>query len=124
MPVEADSLERQAWQMLQGFGAHQPEVRQMLARALRIRERSQGKDHADIIWTLSLLIDALRYDGSLTSARKAAKLGERRLLLRRKVLATAPEEIACSIAELVELYHFETEPFDKKRIRELRRRAN
>ena len=114
-------LEAQAWHMPRGFVPESPELPQLLARALAIREQTQGKEHPDLIWTLSLLIDALRWEGSPAAAHKAAELGERRLLLRRKVLAAAPEEIARSIEELAELYHFEDQPFDEQRIEELRR---
>jgi hypothetical protein len=94
--TDADSLERRAWQVL---GERSGETAQLLGRALRIREQAQGRDHPDIIWTLSLWIEALRLEHSLAAARSAAELGERRLALKRKVLAGVPEELAHAIAE-------------------------
>jgi hypothetical protein len=50
-----------------------------------------------LIWTLSLWIEALRRKQKPETALGAARLDERRLALRRKALAGAPDELAYSL---------------------------
>ena len=92
----------------------------MLAReALAIRQAFQFEGHQDLIWPLSLCIEVLRRNPD--SALEAARLGERRLALRRVALAGAPDELACSLRELMDLYMFEGRvPLDARRVDELR----
>ena len=92
-----------------------------LAReALALREAFQGERHRDVIWPLSLCIEVLRRNPD--SALEAARLGERRLSLRRVALAGAPDELACSLRELLDLYRFEGRVLlDARRVDELRR---
>jgi hypothetical protein len=91
-----------------------------LAReALAIRQAFQVEGHRDLIWPLSLCISAL---GDPDSALEAARLGERRLVLRRVALADAPDELACSLRGLIDLYRLEgQELLDARRVEELRR---
>jgi hypothetical protein len=93
----------------------------LLREAVAIREAAQGEEHADLIWPLSLWIEALRWDSQRGSAWEAARLGERRLALRRAALVGAPDELARSIRELIALYTFEYDEFDPDRVDELRR---
>ena len=72
-----------------------------------------------LIWTLSLWIEALLRRHQLDSAWEAARLGERRLALRRAVLVSAPDELACSLRELIGLYTFENDLLDARRVEEL-----
>jgi hypothetical protein len=92
-----------------------------LREALAIREAYQGEAHPDLIWTLSLWIHALCRKHQPESALEAARLGERRLALRRMALAGAPDELARSLRELIDLYTFEYEVLDTGRVDELRR---
>src|SRR6266481_3929567 len=46
--------------------------------------------------------------------------GEPRLALRRVALAGAPDELACSVRELMDLYTFENDSLDPRRADELR----
>ena len=55
------------------------------------------------------------------NALEAARLGERRLALRRTALAGAPDELAHSLRELIDIYTFEDHVFDTRRVDELRR---
>ena len=55
------------------------------------------------------------------SALEAARLGERRLALRRTVLAAAPDELEHSLRELIDLYTFEDDVFNARRVDELQR---
>ena len=48
-------------------------------------------------------------------------MGERRLALRRTVLAGAPDELEHSLRELIDLYAFEYDVFEARRADELRR---
>src|SRR5262249_61197727 len=102
-----------------GEGRREQGIR--LAReALAIRQAFQGEGHRDLIWPLSLCIEVLRRNPD--SALEAARLGERRLALRRAALAGAPDEIACSLRELMDLYVFEGRVLlDVRRVDELRR---
>ncbi len=74
----------------------------------------------DLIWPLLLWIEALRWMHHADSALEAARLGERRLALRRVALAGAPDELACSVRELMDLYTFENDSLDPRRADELR----
>lgn len=94
-----------------------------LGRALALREEAAGPDDPEIIWTLSLMIEALRWRHTPRDAAEAAAFGERRLALRRAALAAAPEELARSLRELARLYVFEDDPFDPRRIAALEREA-
>ena len=117
----AEQLEREAhdaireWRLEDAVG--------VLREARAIREASQGEGHPDLIWTLSLWIEALRWKHQPESAREAAHLGERRLALRRAALAGTSDELACSLAELMDLYTFEYDVLDPRRVDELRREA-
>jgi len=93
----------------------------MLREALAIREAYHGEAHPDLIWTLSLWIYALRRKHRPESALEAARLGERRLALRRTALAGAPDELAHSLRELIDIYTFEDHVLDTRRVDELRR---
>ena len=48
-------------------------------------------------------------------------MGERRLALRRTALAAAPDELEHSLRELIDLYTFEYDVFDARRVDELQR---
>jgi hypothetical protein len=117
-PERAERLEREAHDALAEFRVKHAVG--LLREALAIRERSQGKAHPDLIWTLSLWIEALRQEHRPESAQEAASLGERRLALRRLALASAPDELACSLRELILLYTFEDDLLDSRRVCELR----
>jgi hypothetical protein len=112
----AERLEREAHDAIE----FRPEdAIRLLREALAIREAAQGDGHPDLIWTLSLWIEALRWRHRPESALEAARLGERRLALRRTALAGAPDELACSLRELVDLYTFEYDVLDPHRVDEL-----
>ena len=108
----AEQLEREAHDEIPEFFRLEEGVGR-LREALAIREAYQGEAHPDLIWTLSLWIYALGW--------KAARLGERRLALRRAALAGAPDELAHSLQGLIDLYTFEYDVFDARRVDELRR---
>src|SRR5262245_54418620 len=115
----AERLEREAHDALADFRLK--DAVELLREALTIREASQGKAHSDLIWTLSLWIEVLRQKHRPQRALEAAGLGERRLALRRLALASAPDELACSLRELILLYTFEDDLLDSRRVCELRR---
>jgi hypothetical protein len=115
----AERLEREAHDAIAEFRSEH--AIGLLREALAIREAAQGKAHPDLIWTLSLWIEALRQEHRPESAQQAAGLGERRLALRRLALAGAPDELACSLGELILLYTFEDDLLDSRRVCELRR---
>jgi hypothetical protein len=114
----AERLEREARDAI-AEGRQENGIR--LAReALAIRQAIQGEGHRDLIWPLSLCIEVLRRDPD--TALEAARLGERRLALRRVALVGAPDELACSLRELIYLYRFEGQVLlDARRVEELRR---
>jgi hypothetical protein len=116
----AERLEREAHDAIVDFFRLE-EGLGLLREALAIREAVQGKGHPDLIWTLSLWIEALRRRHRPENALEAAHLGERRLALRRVALAAAPDELACSLRELMRLYTFEDYVLDMRRVDELRR---
>ena len=115
----AERLEREAHDAILEFRLE--EAVGPLREALAIREASQGEQHPDLIWTLSLWIEALRRKHRPESALEATRLGERRLSLRRTALAGAPDELAYSLRELIDLYTFEYAVFDTRRVDELQR---
>ena len=115
----AERLEREAHDAILEFRLE--EAVGPLREALAIREASQGERHPDLIWTLSLWIEALGRKHRPESALEAARLGERRLSLRRTALAGAPDELQHSIRELIDLYTFEYEVFNARRVDELQR---
>src|SRR5262245_30759888 len=115
----AERLERAAHDAILEFRLE--EAVGPLREALAIRENSQGEAHPDLIWTLSLWIEALGRKHRPESALEAARLGERRLALRRTALAGAPDELAYSLRELMDLYSFEFDVFDARRVDELQR---
>ncbi|MCI4666033.1 MAG: hypothetical protein MRY74_15060 [Neomegalonema sp.] len=121
MTSEADHLEAAARTEIEA--SRLDDALEKLGMALALREQTQGAEHPDLIWTLSLMIQALSARHTRADAREAARLGERRLLLRRSALADAPAEIALSLLELAYCYEFEDEPFDPERIRALRSEA-
>ena len=116
----AEQLEREAHDEIPEFFRLEEAVGH-LREALAIREAYQGEAHPDLIWTLSLWIYALGWKHRPESALEAARLGERRLALRRAALAGAPDELAHSLQELIDLYTFEYEVLDTGRVDELRR---
>jgi hypothetical protein len=115
----AEQLEREAHNAIPEYRLE--EAVRCLREALTIREAYQGEVHPDLIWTLSLWIDTLRRKHRPESALEAARLGERRLALRRTALAGAPDELAHSLQELIDLYTFEYDALDTNRVDELRR---
>jgi len=117
-PQRAERQERAAHDAIPEFRLK--EAVGLLREALAIREACQGDAHPDLIWTLSLWIEALRREHRPESALEAARLGERRLALRRTALAGAPDELAHSLRALIELYTFEYDVLDTRRVDELR----
>jgi len=115
----AEQLEREAHDAIAEFSLE--DALRLVREALAIREASQGDGHPDLIWTLSLWIEALGRKHRPESALEAARLGERRLALRRTALAGAPDELEHSLRELIDLYTFEDDVFDANRVDELRR---
>jgi len=115
----AEQLERKAHDAIPEFRLE--EAVGCLREALAIREAYEGKAHPDLIWTLSLWIYALGRKHRAESALEAARLGERRLALRRTALASATDELAHSLRELIGLYTFEYDVLDTGRVEELRR---
>jgi hypothetical protein len=115
----AEQLEREAHDAILEFRLE--EAVERLREALAIRETYQGEAHPDLIWTLSLWIYALRRKHQPESALEAAHLGERRLALRRTALAGAPDELVRSLRALIEIYTFEHDVLDMRRVDELRR---
>ena len=115
----SEQLERKARDAIAEL--HLEDAVGLLGAALKIRETYQGEAHPDLIWTLSLWIDALRRKHRLESALEAARLGERRLALRRTALVGAPDELAHSLRELICLYTFEDDVLETGRVEELRR---
>ena len=116
----AEQLEREAHEEVPKFFRLEEAVGG-LREALAIREAYQGEAHPDLIWTLSLWIYALGWKHRPESALEAAHLGERRLALRRTALVGAPDELAHSLQELIDLYTFEHDVLDTGRVDELRR---
>ena len=117
----AEQLEREAHDQIVEESHRLEEAVKLLRGALAIREAYQGEAHPDLIWTLSLWIYALGRKHRPESAFEAARLGERRLALRRTALASAPDELAHSLRELIDLYTFEYDVLDTGRVEELRR---
>ena len=115
----AEQLEREAHDAIAGFRLD--DAVRLMREALAIREASQGEGHPDLIWTLSLWIEALGRKHRPESALEAARLGERRLALRRTALAGALDELEHSLRKLIELYTFEYDVLDTGRVDELRR---
>jgi len=113
---KAEQLERDAWAESYRFN---PASMDALKEAIAIREQAQGPDHPDLIWPLELLVREIRTRHSVTSTEEAAKVGERVLSLRRRVLADAPGELVHAIARLIRLYTFEDDVLDPARVREL-----
>ena len=115
---KAERLERDAGDAI--AEGHREHGIRLAREALAIRQAFQGEGHRDLIWPMSLCIEVLRRDPD--SAPEAARLGERRLALRRVALAGAPDELACSLRELMDLYMFEGRVLlDARRVDELRR---
>ena len=118
----AERLEREAHAAIAGFSLD--DAVRLLREARAIREASQGEDHPDLIWTLSLWIEALGRKHRPETQLEAAHLGERRLALRRTALAGAPDELAYSLRELMDLYTFEDDVLDRGRVDALRHELN
>jgi len=115
---KAERLERDAGDAI--AEGHREHGIRLAREALAIRQAFQGEGHRDLIWPMSLCIEVLRRDPD--SAPEAARLGERRLALRRVALAGAPDELACSLRESMDLYMFEGRVLlDARRVDELRR---
>jgi len=117
----AEQLEREAHDQIVEKSHRLEEAVKLLRGALAIREAYQGEAQPDLIWTLSLWIYALGRKHRPESALEAARLGERRLALRRPALASTPDELAHSLRELIGLYTFEYDVLDTGRVEELRR---
>src|SRR5262245_51944850 len=117
----AEQLEREAHDQIVEESHRLEEAVKLLRGVLAIREAYQGEAHPDLIWTLSLWIYALGRKHRPESALEAARLGERRLALRRTALAGAPDELKHSLQELMDLYTFEYDVLDTGRVDELRR---
>src|SRR5260370_6980483 len=83
----AEQLEREAHDQIVENPHRLEEAVGRLREALAIRQAYQGDAHPDLIWTLSLWIYALRRKHRPESALEAARLGGRRLALRRTALA-------------------------------------
>ena len=115
----AERLEREADDAIAGRVCLKDGIR-LASEALAIRQAFQGEEHRDLIWPLSLWIEALRCLPGARNAMEAARLGERRLALRKVALAGAPDELACSVRELMDLYTFENDSLDPRRVDELR----
>lgn len=115
----AEQLEREAHDEIPEYRLEEAVGR--LREALALRQAYQGEAHPDLIWTLSLWIGALLCRHRRKTALEAACLGERRLALRRMALAGAPDELAHSLRELIDLYTFEYDVLDTNRVDELRR---
>jgi hypothetical protein len=77
----AEQLERKTHDAISEFRLE--EAVGHLREALAIREAYQGEAHPDLIWILSLWIYALGRKHQPESALEVARLGERRLALRR-----------------------------------------
>jgi hypothetical protein len=114
----AEQLERQARDAIPVYRLE--EAVGLLREALAIREAYQGEAHPNLIWTLSLWIYALGWKHRPESALEAARLGERRLAPQRAALAGAPDELAHALRELIDVYTFECEVLDTRRVDELR----
>jgi hypothetical protein len=114
----AERLEREAEDTIAGGFRLEDGIR-LAGEALATRQAFQGDGHRDLIWPLSLWIDALGWMLDADSAMEAARLGERRLALRRVALADAPDELARSVRELMDLY--KNNSLDPRRVDELRR---
>ena len=115
----AEQLEREAHDAIAEFSLE--DAFRLVREAFAIREASQGEGHPDLIWTLSLWIEALGRKHRLESALEAARLGERRLALRRMALAGAPDELVHSLRQLMDLYTYEYDVLNTVRVDELRR---
>lgn len=118
----AEKLEAEARDLLaDGFA---PERALALLRdALALRDAAQASADPDVIWTLSLLIEAHLRRHTREDAEAAAQLGERRLAARRVALSGAPEELVRTLEETAELYMFEYDALDAPRAEALRREA-
>ena len=114
----AERLEREAEDAIAGGFRLEDGIR-LAGEALATRQAVQGDGHRDLIWPLSLWIEALGWMLDADSAMEAARLGERRLALRRVALADAPDELARSVRELMDLY--KKNSLDPRRVDELRR---
>lgn len=112
MSAEPDALERAAWDALA-----QEDVTAAAAaldQATALRTAADAGDPG-LIWTLSLRIETLRRRHTIEAARAAAAVGEQRLILRRRVLAAHPLELAHALDDLARLYVFEEDAFDLAR---------
>ena len=113
----AERLEREAEDAIGRFRLE--DGIRLAGEALATRQAVQSEGHRDLIWPLSLWIEALSWMLDADNAMEAARLGERRLALRRVALAGAPDELACSVRELMDLY--KNNSLDPRRVDELRR---
>ena len=113
----AERLEREAEDAIGRFRLE--DGIRLAGEGLATRQAVQSEGHRDLIWPLSLWIEALSWMLDADSAMEAARLGERRLALRRVALAGAPDELARSVRELMDLY--KNNSLDPRRVDELRR---
>ena len=120
---EPDDLEKAVWDRLEEgwppLGDKRRDALAQVERALTLREASQGPEHSDLIWPLSLKIELLRIHHAPDASLEAAQVGERRLALQRLALRDAPSELLRSLRELAELYVFEYELLDPARVKAL-----
>jgi hypothetical protein len=117
--VRADEIESQVWDRVLEGREYDRDLPDLLDALIRVRGSEDRGVPDDAIWALSLKIHVLLMHHDIEAAREAAALGERRLALRRAVLAGHPEELACSLRELAALYSFELEGFSPERARAL-----
>lgn len=106
---DADRLEREAWAAVADF--HLDHAMAAAAAAHALRAELQGASHPDLIWPLSLQIEALVRRHRMASAQEAARLGEARLALQRLVLADSRDELVSALRGQLALYQFEGECF-------------
>src|SRR5262249_2746069 len=101
----ATRLEREAEDAIAGRFCLEDGIR-LASEAFAIRQAFQGEEHQDLIWPLSLWIEALRCLPGARNAMEAARLGERRLAPREGGLARGPDEPGVSGAGVAVTYTF------------------
>jgi hypothetical protein len=119
--MEADNLESAVRETFDHWldSPRDPRLIVAIEDLIRLREEASGDAPDDLIWALSLKIHLLLGTHTIDAAREAAKVGERRLELRRSTLRAHSDELARSLRELSLLYSFENESFAPDRARSL-----